>query len=75
MRNIDMNLIYRYFNIHIGLMPLTYCMEAEKKFTHEKAALDKYLAEEKEWSQAVIFDSKFKVVMTLNTSISEDEMK
>ena len=50
-------------------------MEAEKKFTHEKAALDKYLAEEKEWSQAVIFDSKFKVVTTLNTNILEDEMK
>jgi hypothetical protein len=50
-------------------------MEGEKKFTHDKVALDKYLSEEKEWSQVAIFDSKLKVITTVNTSISEEEMK
>jgi len=50
-------------------------MESEKKFTLEKATLDKYLAEEKEWAQVVIFDCKYKVITTLNTSITEEEMK
>jgi hypothetical protein len=50
-------------------------MEGEKKFTHDKVTLDKYLSEEKEWNQVAIFDSKFKVITTSNTSINEDEMK
>ena len=50
-------------------------MEGEKKFTHDKTALDKFLGEEKEWNQVAIFDSKLKVITTMNTSISEDEMK
>jgi hypothetical protein len=50
-------------------------MESDKKFTNDKAILDKCLAEEKEWNQVAIFDNKFKVITTSNTAITEDEMK
>ena len=49
-------------------------MEATK-FTLDKAQLDQYINEEKEWNRVAIFDNKGNIITKKNTEIKKEEIE